>query len=542
MFDSITAKILNLATLERRASEWRRNGRTVAYCHGCFDLVHPGHLRYLQFARQHGDVLVVSLTGDDAIEKSDGMRPHVPQEHRAESLAAIAFVDAVVIADHPTAEPVIRALQPEVYVKGKEYERSSHADFLAERKLVEQLGGRMIFSSGEIVYSSTELLDHASPSTLDRDGELRHGQLEAYCQRWNLTADRLAHLLTSELRGQRVLVVGDLLLDSYVFCHPADATREAPMLTVQPRRQDDFIGGAGIVAAHVAGLGGRPHLITVGHDNDAYAGLVDRLTELGVEVTSLAPRRTLATKIRFLVDDQKVFRVQNGEPEPLDSASELRLLALAADLKNDLDAVIMTDFGFGTVTSSLLARLLPLLRPHVHTISGDVSGPRRTLLAYEHMDLLTPNEWELRSVAGDFEQSLPTVAAELMKRIRLPNLALTLGQKGCLLMRPREEDPEHWFESRLRCDYLPGLARRAVDALGAGDALLAASTMGLAAGLPLPAAGYLGSLGAMAAVSRVGNQPLRVADLLTRLHARPELRRHQPDTTTPDAVRLTSHA
>ena len=133
-------KVCPPGRLAEAADQWRRDGLTIVLCHGCFDIVHPGHVRYLQFARQQGDVLVVSLTGNDAIEKADGTRPYVPQELRAESLAALEPVDQVVIADGPTAEPIIQALRPQVYVKGREYEHSTHPGFLAERRLVESLG------------------------------------------------------------------------------------------------------------------------------------------------------------------------------------------------------------------------------------------------------------------------------------------------------------------------------------------------------------------------------------------------------------------
>ncbi len=111
-------------------------------------------------------ILVVSLTSDDAIEKEDGIRPYVPQELRAETLAAVELVDYVVIAEQQTAEPVIALLKPDVYVKGKEYDDSSHPGFLAERRLVENLGGRVVFSSGEVVFPRPSCsISTCSPTT-----------------------------------------------------------------------------------------------------------------------------------------------------------------------------------------------------------------------------------------------------------------------------------------------------------------------------------------------------------------------------------------
>ena len=162
MKSHLARKIVTVEQLKDLARGYHLDGARLIHCHGCFDVVHPGHVRYLQSAGSHGDVLIVSLTGDDAIEKSDGTRPYIPQEYRAENLAALEFVDHVVVADGPTAEPVIEAMRPHLYIKGQEYEHSCDPRFLAERRLVERCGGRVMFSSGDVVFSSTTILDGMS--------------------------------------------------------------------------------------------------------------------------------------------------------------------------------------------------------------------------------------------------------------------------------------------------------------------------------------------------------------------------------------------
>lgn len=147
-----------MAELLARVDDTRAAGQTVVHCHGCFDIVHPGYVRYLEFARQQGDLLVVSLTGDSDMGKGD-LRPYIPQELRAENLAALQAVDLVYINPHPTACDLLEALRPDVYVKGHEYENSSDAGFLAERDIVLGHGGRVVFSSGDVVFSSTQLIE-----------------------------------------------------------------------------------------------------------------------------------------------------------------------------------------------------------------------------------------------------------------------------------------------------------------------------------------------------------------------------------------------
>jgi len=497
-------------------------GRTLVLCHGCFDIVHPGHLRYLQFARRQGDLLIVSITGDDAIEKADGTRPYVPQELRAESLAALECVDHVVIADAPTAEPIIRALRPHVYIKGKEYEHSTDPRFLAEKQLVEQLEGRVIYSSGEVVYSSSRIIDTMGEA-IEADAFTRTQRLAACCSRWGLDRLSLHRTISGAFVGKRVAVVGDAVLDRYAFCETVDVAGEAPILSVRPFEEKTYFGAAAIIAAHLRSLGASAHLVTTVGDDAASDELSARLDEQAIAHTTFQTRTALPTKLRYLVDQQKLLKVDNAAVQPLDSATQKRLVAALRELADDLDAIIFTDFGYGTITPTLLEAALPMLRPRVPIIAGDVSGARRTLLAMRGFDLLTPTERELRSVLAEPDQSLPTAAAHLMQQTDVPNLAVTLGPRGCVLFRPRAEQRDQWFAQRLRSEYLPSLADHALDPIGAGDAFLAAATLMLTTGATLTQAGYIASAAAALTVNRLGNLPLGRDRLLHWLTTRPEL-------------------
>src|SRR3954462_9188718 len=128
----------------------RSEGKTIVHCHGCFDIVHPGHIQHLQFARSLGDILVVSVSADSQVNKGVN-RPLIPDDLRASSLAALECVDWVYVNEHPTAVTLLESLQPDVYVKGREYERSVAPRFLAERDAVTSSGGRVVFASGEVV-------------------------------------------------------------------------------------------------------------------------------------------------------------------------------------------------------------------------------------------------------------------------------------------------------------------------------------------------------------------------------------------------------
>src|SRR5690349_18924170 len=117
-------KLLSLSELLALRNEVRAEGRTVVHCHGCFDIAHPGHIHHLQVAKSLGDVLVVSVSSDSNVNKG-AARPLIPDDLRAGSLAALECVDWVYLNPQPTAVELIAQLKPDIYIKGREYERST---------------------------------------------------------------------------------------------------------------------------------------------------------------------------------------------------------------------------------------------------------------------------------------------------------------------------------------------------------------------------------------------------------------------------------
>ena len=137
--------------------------RKVVMCHGTFDVVHPGHIRHLIYARDKGDVLVVSLTCDAHVSKAN-MRPFVPEELRAMNLAVLEVVDYVVIDPNPTPVKSLDKIQPDYFVKGYEYvEGEANPKTQEEKKTIESYGGEFIFTPGDIVYSSSAIIQGGPP-------------------------------------------------------------------------------------------------------------------------------------------------------------------------------------------------------------------------------------------------------------------------------------------------------------------------------------------------------------------------------------------
>ncbi len=151
-------KILKLPELAAKLAELKNQGKKIVHCHGCFDLMHPGHIRHLQAAKKMGDLLVITLTPDKYVDKGPD-RPVFSQELRAESLAALECVDFVAINEWPTAEETLKLLRPHYYVKGQEFEslEDKTGKVQGEYEVLQEIGAEMRVTH-EIVFSSTKLL------------------------------------------------------------------------------------------------------------------------------------------------------------------------------------------------------------------------------------------------------------------------------------------------------------------------------------------------------------------------------------------------
>ena len=162
VFDTKDKKIKTVEELCKIIGKPHRE-KKVIMAHGTFDIVHPGHVRQLYYAKEKASILVASVTSDKYVGKGDG-KPFVPQELRAKNLAALEMVDYVVIDNHKTPIANILDIKPDLFIKGFEYQRDGiHPKTKEEMKAVSSYGGRVIFSPGDIIYSSTHLLTVHKP-------------------------------------------------------------------------------------------------------------------------------------------------------------------------------------------------------------------------------------------------------------------------------------------------------------------------------------------------------------------------------------------
>ena len=238
----------------------RPRKKKVIQCHGNFDVVHPGHVRHLMYAKTKADILVVSITADKYVKKGI-YRPFVPENLRALNIAAFQMVDYVIIDDNQTPIKNLSFIKPDFFAKGFEYVSEGLPPATKEEaKLVESYGGEMIFTPGDIIYSSTKLINLAEP-------KIDNYKLIDLMNRNKLTFEILKQTL-KKFKNLKIHVVGDTIIDSYTRTNLIGGHVKTPTPSVLYQEKNDYVGGAGIVAQHLKSAGANVSFTTVlGNDN-----------------------------------------------------------------------------------------------------------------------------------------------------------------------------------------------------------------------------------------------------------------------------------
>ncbi len=478
----------------------------VVMCHGTFDIVHPGHIRHFTYAREKGDILVASLTADKFISKGKD-RPYVPQELRAKNLAALEMVNYVVIDNNATPINNILKIKPDYFVKGFEYNKDGiHPKTKEEMAAVSSYGGELLFSPGDIVYSSTHLLTiHKPKISLDK--------LMAIMEAEKVSLDDVIGTLR-KFNGIKVHVVGDTIVDKYSYCSVLGPTTKTPTFSVKLETSKTFVGGAGIVAKHVKNLGAEVTFTTVMGKDQLTDFAISDLRKCSINVNAILDNtRPTTLKERFWADGYKLLQV-----DTLDNSivSEKTLNEIGDHIEQEpADIVIFSDFRHGIFQKETINALTQRIHPGtIKVADSQVSNRWGNILDFKGFDIIFPNEKEARFALGDQDTGVRPLGAKLYAESKAKYLVLKLGEKGVLVYRDANENPRDFF-------LIDSFVEELVDGMGAGDAMLAATSLAYKASHNILISSIIGSAGAAVACEKEGNVPISIEEIeakLKRMH------------------------
>ena len=471
-----------------------RRLKTTVLVYGDFNLLHPGHIRFLRFASNQGQRLIVGV-----LSQRISAGAELLDEERIDAVRSLSFVaDVELITDSVT--DLIRRRKPDVIVKGKEHEGQNTPDIFVAR----ELGIKLIFSSGAPAQSDSEVKRYRISSSQLVD----LCKLDGILARKNISTSRLVDSI-ARFSQLKVCVVGDLIVDEYITCEPLGMSQEDPTIVVTPVEASKFLGGAGIVAAHAAALGAEVTLLSVTGKDAAGRFAHRRLDEYGVKfICPEDPGRPTTVKQRYRCAGKTVFRISHLREDSISIEIQSALFNYLTELCAQTDVLIFSDFNYGVLTKELIRDCgsLKWKDSCVRAADNQTSSQIGDLSKYQRLTAIYATEHEARVSLRDKDSGLVVLSDRLLRQTRASSLFLKLGAEGVLVSTTN-------FSDVRRPDIVPALARTAIDTAGAGDSLLAASTLTLAAGGAAWEAALIGNVAAAIQVSRLGNVPVSAADL-----------------------------
>jgi rfaE bifunctional protein nucleotidyltransferase chain/domain len=484
----------------------RKKGKRIVQCHGTFDLVHPGHIVHLQEARELGDLLVVTITGEKYVNKGPG-RPCFNDALRSHSLAALECVDYVVVIPFPAAVEAIRLVRPNIYCKGKEYSETEtdvtgniHGDIEA----VKECGGEIKYI-GSVVFSSTKLLN--------RHFDYLSNEVKEFCQR--ISREIKPDLIREEVdqfENLKILVIGDTIIDQYSYVSVQGLTSKNRIISGRFLREETHLGGALAAFRHVKQFCGNVRFVSLLGDEPWIDDLVGDSLTLAENHIVRDPAFTTVVKKRYVEPLQggnemsKLFSVNYIDGKPPGMATQERVLEKLREHIKWADAVLLLDFGHGMMQ--------PMIRDFVQDESkflvvncqtnSNNHGYNIITRQYRRMDAFSLDQQEIMLAVGVRDMHFETELQSIKDRFNSTYAWLTRGAVMTIGLKSGEKTVN-----------IPPLEMDVVDSIGAGDAFFSVAGLAAARGLPANLSTFLGQLAGAQAVKIVGNaRPVSKASLL----------------------------
>lgn len=463
-------------------------------CHGVFDVVHPGHLRHLIYAKSKADILIASITADQHISKGT-YRPHVPQDLRALNLAAFELIDYVVIDPNATPIENIKIIKPDLLAKGYEYTANGLPPKTSEEaETLRSFGGDILFTPGDIVYSSSRLIQMKAP-------DLKLEKLQLAMERSGVTFGDLRRTL-DKLSSQRVHIVGDTIVDSYTQCAMIGGQTKTPTMSVLFESRTDFVGGAAIVAKHCRATGAAVEFSTVLGEDSLKDFVVEDLTEFGVEVKATIDKsRPTVNKNAIVVGGYRLLKVDTLDNTTI---SDSILEALTKNVREtSANAVVYSDFRHGIFNRRTIPAFIAAIPEGKFRVAdSQVASRWGNITEFRGFDMITPNEREARFALADQDSGIRPLASKLYDEAQCKFLILKLGERGVLTCNSTDHTSLDSFF------VLDSFVENLVDPVGAGDALLAYSTLAMLVSRDSIQSTIIGTLAAGCECEFDGNIPI----------------------------------
>jgi len=498
-------KIFTFNSLIDNIDKIRSKDKKIILCHGVFDLIHIGHIKYFQEAKLKGDILIVTLTPDKYVNKGPN-RPAFNEILRAEAIAAINVVDYVSINKWPTAIETIKSIKPDYYIKGPDYKNLNEditGNINLENKAIKSVGGEIFFTSGPTFSSSNLINNYINTQTPSQKDYIYYIKEKYDINSINKFFKKLDQL--------KVLLVGESIIDEYVFCNSIGKSGKEPVLVNQKLYSEKYAGGILAVANHISNFCTQAKIISYVGDRDNQLEFIEQNLNSNVKFCGINKSDSptiLKTRFIDIYSNSKIAGIYDLNDNYMNEPEEKKINEKIMDCVSEYDIVIVVDYGHGLITPNVVNTLQNNAKYlAVNTQLNSFNIGYHTISNYTKADYVCVHEGELRHDYRNRDDSIKVLTKLLSDRIEADVITITRGKEGSVSYKNEEF---------IDC---PAFSGKVIDRIGAGDTLLAITALCFAADIPADLTLLIGNLAAAETVASTGTgNKLNKNNLIKAVH------------------------
>lgn len=501
---TVSNKIVSIEELKKKIKKFKFDKYKIVQCHGVFDLLHIGHIKHFNFARNLDKriKLIVTITTDRFVKKGPG-RPYFNENYRSQALASLSMIDLVCISDHESAVALINIIKPDYFVKGSDYKnfKKDITKKINNESLAVKKNKGIIKFTNEITFSSSALLNNFSDL-------YSHEQKDYLVKLLKKYTPKVIFNYIEDLRKIKVLILGEAIIDEYVFCDLLGKAGKESHLVLNEKYIEKYLGGVISVAKILASFSKTVDVVTCLGEDKKYKNFILKNIPRNINLhIFLKDKSPTIVKTRYIdiINKHKVIGVYKINEQFIKKNLEKKILYKIEQLSKKNNLIIVSDYGHGLMTNKIVNKIDNLkIDSFINCQLNASNVGYHSLKKYKKGTFLIVNESELRHEMRDKNTSLNKVAKDFLIERNIKRLVVTQGASGVS------------FYEKSKIIHCPAFAKYVVDKIGAGDTMLAMLSLAFNSKIPTDLALFIGSIAAAFSVENVGNKNLFTKDILIK--------------------------
>lgn len=489
-------KIFKISELSKKIAKHKLKKKIIVHCHGVFDVLHAGHIKHFNSAKRKGDILLVTVTPDDYVNKGPN-RPIFGIDTRMACIAALDCVDYVCASNSPDAIPAIKILKPNIYCKGKDYIKNAMditGKIKKEKDAIRKVGGKIFYTQDEL-YSSSRIINHL--------GFNMSSSQKKYIDKLKLSKNfKGKNTITESLdlfKRQNVLVIGELIIDEYIYTEALGKSGKEPVLVLRDLYTEKYLGGVAAIAKNLFSFCKKIKILSyIGEKKEHEKFINQNIPKKIIKQFILKKNSTTIVKRRFVdnVNRNKILGIHSINDHPLDTKQKNYFKKIVnKDLKK-YDLVIVSDYGHGLISNEIAKVILKKSKfVAVNAQLNAANTGYHTISKYVGADLIIINENEMRHELRNKIDSVDKLIKVLGKKLKSKYLAVTSGNQGSRI----------FSRATKKIHHCPAFADKVTDKIGTGDTMLALLAISIFKKINIKFSMFLSALGAAENIKHMAN-------------------------------------